>query len=266
MATWAIGDVHGCYRSLRELLGRAEIAAQDRLWFVGDLVNRGPRSLDTLRFVADLGERATVVLGNHDLHFLARALGVAEPRKHDVLEELLSTPDLDELVDWFRQRPLLSMAGNDLLAHAGVLATWSLEEAGRRARRVETALRSEAASAYLEAFRPTAQAPGEDPGVEPDLLADLRVFTLMRTVDDSDRPTYDYTGPLASLPEGRRPWFEVEGRATGDLRVVCGHWAALGLLVRDDLAALDTGCAWGGKLSALRLDDGRLEQVENLDR
>jgi bis(5'-nucleosyl)-tetraphosphatase (symmetrical) len=266
VATWAIGDVHGCYRSLRALLARAGVAAEDRLWFVGDLVNRGPRSLATLRFVADLGERATVVLGNHDLHFLARAVGVAAARKHDVLDELLAAPDLDELAGWLRQRQLLSIVGNDALTHAGVLATWNREEACDRARRAEAALRSESASLYLEAFRPTSQAPGEAPGIEPEVLADLRIFTLMRTVDATGRPTFDYTGPLASLPEGHWPWFAAPRQRAIEARVVCGHWAALGLVVRPDLAALDTGCAWGGKLTALRLDDGRIEQVENLDR
>jgi bis(5'-nucleosyl)-tetraphosphatase (symmetrical) len=266
MATWAIGDVHGCYRSLRVLLAHAEVAPGDRLWFVGDLVNRGPRSLDTVRFVADLGERATVVLGNHDLHFLARAAGIAEARKHDVLDELLAAPDLDAFVHWFKQRQLLFIEGKDLLTHAGVLATWSREEACARARRAEAALRSDSASLYLEAFRPTLSAPGEAPGIEPDVLSDLRVFTLMRTVDATGRPTYDYTGPLASLPAGHWPWFEAPRQRAIDARVVCGHWAALGLVVRPDLAVLDTGCAWGGELTALRLEDGRVEQVENLDR
>ena len=266
MARWAIGDVHGCYRSVRALVARAEIAAGDRLWFVGDLVNRGPRSLETLRYVADLGGRATIVLGNHDLHFLARAAGVAEARKHDVLEELLAAPDLDALVNWLIQRPLLSIEGKDVLVHSGVLASWSLADAIVRARRTEAALRSEAGTLYLEAFRPTARAPGHVPGLDPEVLADLRVFTLMRTVDATGEPTYDYTGPLASLPAGHWPWFDSPRRAAGAARIVCGHWAALGLLVRDDLAALDTGCAWGGKLTALRLEDGRIEQVENLDR
>jgi len=265
MATWAIGDVHGCYRSLRALLDVAGVAATDRLWFVGDLVNRGPRSLATLRFVADLGDRATVVLGNHDLHFLARAAGVAPERKRDALDELLAAPDLSGLVDWFKQRPLLLIEGKYLLVHAGVLAAWDRGAAIARARRAEAALRSAQSSLYLEAFRPTSQEAG-GAGLVHEVLDDLRVFTLMRTVDPAGRPTFDYTGPLDALPPGRIPWFDQPERAMGGLRVVCGHWAAAGLLLRSDLAALDTGCAWGGKLTALRLDDGRVEQAENRDR
>jgi bis(5'-nucleosyl)-tetraphosphatase (symmetrical) len=265
MATWAIGDVHGCYRSLRALLDAAGVGATDRLWFVGDLVNRGPRSLETLRFVADLGDRAAVVLGNHDLHFLGRAAGVAPARRHDALDELLAAADLSGLVDWLKQRQLLFIEGEDLLVHAGVLAAWDRAGASERARRAEAALRSAEASLYLGAFRPTSQTAG-GVGVVHEVLDDLRVLTLMRTVDDAGRPTYDYTGTLDALPPGRRAWFDVPARATSDLRVVCGHWAAAGLVVRPDLAALDTGCAWGGRLTALRLDDGRIEQVENRDR
>ncbi|MCM2270892.1 MAG: symmetrical bis(5'-nucleosyl)-tetraphosphatase [Thermoanaerobaculia bacterium] len=264
-ATWAIGDVHGCYRSLRALLDTAGVAARDRLWFVGDLVNRGPRSLETLRFVADLGERATVVLGNHDLHFLARAAGVAPERKHDALDELLAAPDLASLVGWLKRSELLFIEGNHLLVHAGVLAAWARDAALDRARRAAAALRSTEASLYLEAFRPTSRTAG-GVGIVHEVLDDLRVFTLMRTVDDAGRPTYDYTGPLDTLPAGRRPWFEVAQRGTADLRVVCGHWAAAGLIVRPDLVALDSGCAWGGQLTAMRLDDGRVAQVENRDR
>jgi len=265
MATWAIGDVHGCYRSLRELLGAIGVGAGDRLWFVGDLVNRGPRSLETLRFVADLGERATVVLGNHDLHFLARAAGVAPARRHDALDELLAAADLADLVKWLEQRQLLFIEGEDLLVHAGVLADWDRDAAIARARRAEAALRSAEAALYLEAFRPTSQSAG-GVGAVHELLDDLRVLTLMRTVDVEGRPTYDYTGTLDAMPPGRRAWFDVPERGTSGLRVVCGHWAAAGLVVRPDLAALDTGCAWGGRLTAMRLDDGRVEQVESRDR
>ena len=265
MATWAIGDVHGCFRSLRELLGRAAISPRDRLWFVGDLVNRGPRSLETLRFVADLGERATVVLGNHDLHFLSRAAGVAAPRKWDDLDELLAAPDLESLTEWMTQRPLLFVEGQRVLVHAGLLASWDGDEAERRARRAESALRSGPVP-YLRAFRPGLPERELAAEVEPEVLDDLRVFTLMRTVDATSEPVYDFTGPLGELPPGRRAWFDVAQRRSGELTIVCGHWAALGLLVRRDVVALDTGCAWGGRLTAIRLEDLRLEQVENLDR
>ncbi len=262
MATWAIGDVHGCYRSLRALLARPETAAADRYWFVGDLVNRGPRSLETLRFVAELGDRAVVVLGNHDLHFLARAAELVPARRHDSLEALLAAPDRDALVEWTTNRPLLVRDGERLLVHAGLLAGWSVEEAERRARRLEGILRSPAGSAYLAAYRPRAEAA---PEVDVGLLADLRVLTLMRTVDGAGRPTYDYTGTLAGLPPGRFPWFDAPARRSAGTRIVCGHWAALGLLKREGFWAIDTGCAWGESLTAIRLEDGRVERTENVE-
>jgi len=262
MATWAIGDVHGCYRSLRALLARPAVASAEAYWFVGDLVNRGPRSLETLRFVADLGERATVVLGNHDLHLLARAESAVPARRHDSLEALLAAPDRDRLVDWLAARPLLAGDGDRLLVHAGLLAEWEIGEAETRARRAEAILRSEARTSYLAAFRPKAEAGA---GVDSEILSDLRVFTLMRTVDAAGKPTYDYTGTLAGLPPGRFPWFAARSRSSAGGRVVCGHWAALGLVVRDDLWAIDTGCAWGESLTAIRLEDGRIERTENVE-
>jgi len=265
MTTWVIGDVHGCYRTLRALLAKPEVAAAERYWFVGDLVNRGPRSLETLRFVTGLGERATVVLGNHDLHFLARAADVAGPRRRDDLEALLAAPDLDELAAWLIQRQLLFSEGERLLVHAGVLAAWDRAEAERRARRVESALRTHPIP-YLESFRPGLPEAAVPVEVDSAILGDLRVFALLRAVDPAGRPAYDFTGPLAELPPGRLPWFDAPSRATRELLIFCGHWAALGLFRRDDVVALDTGCAWGGALTAFRVEDGRIEQTENLDR
>jgi bis(5'-nucleosyl)-tetraphosphatase (symmetrical) len=264
MSTWAIGDVHGCYRTLRALLARPEVEAAERFWFVGDLVNRGPRSLETLRFVAGLGERATTVLGNHDLHFLARAAGVAAERRRDDLDALLDAPDCDELAGWLLERPLVVSDDERLLVHAGVLPAWDRAAVVRRARRVESALRAQPAG-YLESYRPGLPEEKLPEGVDAEVRDDLRVLTLLRTVDDAGRPAYDFTGPLAELPAGRRPWFAAPGRATREPTIVCGHWAALGLHRGDGVVALDTGCAWGGALTACRLEDGRIEQQENLD-
>lgn len=265
MATWAIGDVHGCYRSLRRLLKRRAIAPEDRLWFTGDLVNRGPRSLEVLRFVADLGERATVVLGNHDLHFLAMAAGVGEARKRDTLERLLAARDLEELAVWLAARPALVNEGERLLVHAGLRAEWSPGEALRRARRAEKALRGADVAAYLRAYRPRETAAELPQAVEREVLEDLRVMTLVRTVTADGEPRYDFAGPLAERPSGRLAWFDLPWRKSARTTIVCGHWAALGLVVRENLIALDTGCAWGGALTAIRLEDRRIEQTENVD-
>ncbi len=265
MATWAIGDVHGCYRTLRRLLGRRAIGPRDSLWFVGDLVNRGPRSLETLRFVADLGDRATVVLGNHDLHFLARAAGVAEPRKRDTLEPLLAARDLSDLVEWTRSRPFLAGDSRTVLVHAGLRSGWTRTQAAAAARRVERALRGPDAASYLEAFRPFSRRVRAPRRVRKELLEDLRVFTLLRTVSKRGAPLYDFAGPPRERPRGSLPWFEAPGRRTMRSTVVFGHWAALGLIVREREIALDTGCAWGGTLTAIRLEDRRIEQTENID-
>jgi len=266
MATWAIGDVHGCAKTLAALLARPELGRDDRLWFVGDLVNRGPRSHETLRRVVDLGERASVVLGNHDVHLLGRAAGVIDRGKLDTLDDLLEAPDCDELVGWLSGRRLLLRGDGLLMVHAGLLADWDPVEAERRAARVEATIASADRDLYLAAFRADSDVGPVSPAIDWQVVEDLRVFTLMRTVDERGTPTYDYTGTLAELPPHRLPWFDLPGCGRQGLRVVCGHWAALGLYVRDDVLALDSGCAWGGPLSACRLEDGRIVQVENLDR
>ena len=266
MATWAIGDVHGCYRSLRRLLARRAIAAGDRLWFVGDLVNRGPRSLDTLRFVAGLGERATVVLGNPDLHLLAGAAGAGGLRSHDTLGPVLAARDRDQLLGFLASRPLLLDGDDNVLVHAGLLSSWTVASAARRARRAERALRDPAAALpYLRGYRPRRRAEPPPRGAEAEVLETIRVMTLLRAVSGRGAPIYDYTGTLAGRPPGSRAWFDAPGRRSRRARLVFGHWAALGLVVREDAIALDTGCAWGGALTALRLEDRRVEQTENLD-
>jgi bis(5'-nucleosyl)-tetraphosphatase (symmetrical) len=266
MATWAIGDVHGCYRSLRRLLSRRAFGARDHLWFVGDLVNRGPRSLETLRFVADLGARARVVLGNHDLHFLALAAGAAEPRNRDTLGRLLAAPDRQDLVSFLSAQPLLAAEAGTVLVHAGLLGSWTVTESGRRARRAQRELRRpETAFPYLESYKPRRAELPLAPGLDPQILETIRAMTLLRAVKEDGEPLYDYTGTLAERPAGSQAWFDVPNRRSRRARVVCGHWAALGLLVRKDVVALDTGCAWGGSLTAIRLEDLRIEQIPNVD-
>lgn len=262
MATWAIGDVHGCYRSLRRLLRRPAVAGAERLWFVGDLVNRGPRSLEVLRCVADLGPRAEVVLGNHDLHFLARAFGVAAARPRDTFDRLLRAADLAELVDWLRGRPLMVEQQDDILVHAGLDPRWRRADARRRARRLERRLSGSGVAELLAAWRP-----GGDEGhaIDPDLLVDLRTFTLTRLVSRRGVPRFDFSGAPAARPAGSLPWYDHPAFAGAGHRVVFGHWAALGLLVRPDVVGLDTGCAWRGALTAMRLEDRRIEQQEYVD-
>jgi bis(5'-nucleosyl)-tetraphosphatase (symmetrical) len=236
VALYAVGDVQGCFRTLERLLRRIRFdPGGDRLWLAGDLVNRGPRSLEVLRLARGLGESLVCVLGNHDVHLLGLALGVRPRKRADTLDAVLGAPDRDELVDWLRRRPLLHREDGRLLVHAGLQPAWTAAEAEDVARSLERRLRGR------------------------DALA-LQTFTLLRTCARDGRPCRDFSGPPDEAPKGCHPWFTVPGRRAADTLVVCGHWAALGLRREGNVLALDTGCVWGGPLSAVRLDDGTLFQ------
>jgi bis(5'-nucleosyl)-tetraphosphatase (symmetrical) len=263
MATYAIGDIQGCFDELQALLQAFRFdRANDRLWFVGDLVNRGPASLATLRFVRELGDRAVVVLGNHDLHLLALAHGYAKARKDDTLDEVLAAPDRDELLDWLRRRPMIHAAGDTVLVHAGLLPQWDIAAAQSLAREVETELRGRRHEKFLETLY----------GSRPDRWADdlsgadrLRVvvnaMTRLRFCTRDGVMEFQTKGETTQAPRGYMPWFDVPGRKSTRSTIVCGHWSALGLRVSPKLLALDSGCVWGGQLSAIRLEDRRLYQV-----
>lgn len=258
MAVYAIGDVQGCQRELMTLLSLLDFNPDgDRLWFVGDLVNRGPGSLEVLRFVKSLGAGAVTVLGNHDLHLLAVACGVAEERSRDTLKPVLRSKRCDELLGWLARRPLVARQGRYLLVHAGLLPEWSAVDAERVARSLEDRLASPDGPALLAAHRGRREL---GPSFE---LRALAAMTMLRTLRADGAPCREFSGPPEEAPEGCVPWFDAPGRRSGDATVVCGHWAALGLRLRPDLFALDSGCAWGGRLSAVCLEDGRVEQVPN---
>lgn len=260
MATYAIGDVQGCFDELRALLAQTGFdAKRDRLWFVGDLVNRGPKSLEVLRFVRDLGARAVTVLGNHDLHLVCVFEGYEKARKSDTLDAVLGAPDARELVDWLRLRPMMHVERDYAMVHAGLLPQWTIDEAHRLAGEVEHAL---AASNYGEFL---AHLYGGAPDRWDEKLGGwdrLRVLvnamTRMRFCTRAGRMNVRAKG--RKPPEGFLPWFET--RADRDeSAIICGHWSTLGLKLSERLAALDTGCVWGGSLSALRLEDRALFQL-----
>jgi len=262
MATFAIGDVHGCYATLRRLVERLRFdPGGDRLWFVGDLVNRGPASLEVLRWVAELGDRAVTVLGNHDLHLLARALGIAEARRRDTLDPILEAPDRDDLLHWLRSRPLVHREGGFLLVHAGLFPSWSPGKAERLGMEVEEALRGDRAAELLTLGRRKRPVRWRKDltGLER-LEVALAGFSTLRTLDAEGRSVPDYSGAPDLAPKGARPWFAIEERRSREETVIFGHWAALGLHQVPGLAGLDTGCAWGRTLTALRLDDGEVIQ------
>jgi bis(5'-nucleosyl)-tetraphosphatase (symmetrical) len=258
MATYAIGDVQGCFDELQALLAQLAFGKADRLWFVGDLVNRGPKSLDVLRFVRDLGDRAVTVLGNHDLHLVTQHEGCERPRKDDTFDDVLAAPDRQELVDWLRTRPMMHADGDYAMVHAGLLPQWTIDKALELAREVEAAL---AAPNYRDFL---AHMYGSKPDTWSDTLRGwdrLRVIvnamTRMRSCTREGKMDFGAKG--AAVPPGYYPWFDL--RPKESVTLLCGHWSALGLKLTGRLAALDSGCVWGGKLSALRLEDRKLYQV-----
>lgn len=259
MPTWAIGDVHGCFRTLKKLLRRIDFdPSRDQLWLTGDLVNRGPNSLGVLRWARELSDRLTTVLGNHDLHLLAVAEGVAPSRAKDTLEGVLGARDRDELLEWLRKRPLAVRQGRFLLVHAGLLPEWSAAVAIRIARSLEDRLRSSSSGELLWSYRSGSSANTFE-------LSSLRALTQLRMLDAAGRPVAGYAGPPEEGPPGAIAWYDHPERRSRTHTVLCGHWAALGLRIRPDLFALDTGCAWGGRLTAVCLEEGRIEQVENCE-
>jgi len=263
MATYAIGDVQGSFEELQALLGAFGFdRAKDSLWFVGDLVNRGPASLATLRFVRDLGDRAVTVLGNHDLHLLALAQGSVKARKDDTLGDVVAAPDRDELLAWLRHRPMAHFVANYALVHAGLLPQWNVPKAKALAAEVETELRGPRHKKFLEQLYGSRLDRWNDKlrGIDR-LRVIVNAMTRLRFCTPEGVMEFDAKGETAKAPPGYVPWFEVPGRKSADYTLVCGHWSALGLRIAPNLLALDSGCVWGGKLSAVRLEDRRLYQV-----
>lgn len=263
MATYAVGDIQGCGTEFRQLLEQIRFdPSMDRLWLVGDLVNRGSDSLGVLRLVKSLGDAAITVLGNHDLHLLAVAEGVAELHRSDTLNEILHAPDRTELLNWLRAQPLLHVGGDWVLVHAGLLPQWSVAQAQQLAHEVEAALRGKHYHEFLTRMY----------GNQPDHWHDdltgykrLRVITnaltRMRVCTAQGEMEFKFKGTVQDIPPGYMPWFEVPDRASAEVAIVCGHWSALQLKVTPNLIALDTGCLWGGPLTAIRLEDRKLFQV-----
>lgn len=263
MATYAVGDIQGCGVELQQLLEQIRFdPAQDKLWLVGDLVNRGPDSLRVLRFIKSLGDSAITVLGNHDLHLLAVAKGAAELHRTDTLDEVLKAPDRDELLDWLRQQRLFHAENGYVLVHAGLLPQWSVEQAASLAREVETALRGGDYVTFLARMYGNAPHNWDDEltGYKR-LRVIVNAFTRMRICTPQGAMEFKFKGELKDIPKGYLPWYEVPKRKNRDATVIFGHWSALGLKLEPRVIALDTGCLWGGPMSALRLEDRQLFQV-----
>ena len=258
MAVYAVGDIQGCHDELQHALDQVGFEpGRDTLWCVGDLVNRGPKSLEVLRFFRDLGDAGVCVLGNHDLHLLALAAGNGKHRDEPSLARVLNAPDRDELLHWLRHRPLLHYdPGLDFaMVHAGLPPQWDLDTARACASEVEAVLRGDSHSAYFM------QMYGNKPNRwEPSLSGMARwrfitnCLTRLRFCELNGRLRLKEKGPPGSQAEGRIPWFAHPERASRTQRILCGHWSTLGYLAGHNIWALDTGCVWGGALTLLRLD------------
>jgi bis(5'-nucleosyl)-tetraphosphatase (symmetrical) len=260
MATYAIGDIQGCDEEFALLLDRLQFDPRsDRVWLVGDLVNRGPRSLQVMRRVKALGEAAVVVLGNHDLHLLAVAYGKNERLKSkDTIQDVLAASDRDELLEWLRRQPLLhhDSSLNYTMFHAGLPPQWDLATAQRCARELESVLRD--ANLCKQLFENMY-------GDQPDRWSeDLKGFARLRFITNCltrlrfCRPDgtleLKYKGEIEQAPQGVLPWFRIPDRRSRGVRIVCGHWSALGFHVEEGVVSIDTGCVWGQQLCAVRLD------------
>lgn len=265
MADWAIGDIQGCYKELRKLCKKIHFkAGRDRLWLVGDLVNRGPKSLDVLRFVADLGDSAEVVLGNHDLHLLAIRAGATSPRNGDTLNKLLKASDSDELLDWLQTQPLIKAHedGQHVMLHAGLVPQWSVADAISYGSEVQQVLASKKAAKFFNKMY------GNEPSLWNDELSAAKrwrfitnTLTRLRYCSDQGKLELKHKGPpdLAST-KLIKPWYEWRPASQQEC-IITGHWSALGLRQTKQHVSLDTGCVWGGELTAYNLQDQSFAQV-----
>ncbi len=261
MSLYAVGDLQGCFNPLKKLLDKIEFdPTHDELWLTGDLVSRGPDSLASLRFLKSLGARLRCVLGNHDLHLLRAAAGVKPPPADGTLDAVLASPDREELLEWLRRQPLFITDRERRLAmvHAGLMPAWDIETATALAGEIETRLRADDYREFLKSVHGDAPEHWRE-----DLRGDDRartiiaVMTHLRFCDTGGRMALEYKHEPGTQPNGFHPWFELPHRRDPQYTLVFGHWAALGFVRRDGVLSLDTGCVWGGSLTAFRLDPGR---------
>ena len=259
MANYAVGDIQGCLSHLQRLLEKASFSTSDRLWFAGDLVNRGPESLETLRFVKQLGQQASVVLGNHDLHLLACHFGIRKPTRKDTFNEILAAEDRHELMAWLIQQPLFhrdKQLGFSMV-HAGIPPNWDIDSAHEKAKEVEAALRSDSPLDFFENMY------GNQPDIWHEKLEGAvrrrvitNYFTRMRFCDAHGRLEFKSKCSPDEAPAGYLPWYAHPEHKCATDNVIFGHWAAmLGKTQRENFIGLDTGCVWGGELTMMRLED-----------
>ncbi|SAK70436.1 diadenosine tetraphosphatase [Caballeronia hypogeia] len=261
-APLVFGDLQGCREPFRRLLQKAAPEPGAPLWFAGDLINRGPHSLQTLRDVISLGSRATVVLGNHDLNLLSVAAGLRKPKKGDTLDDILAARDADDLIEWVRHKPVAHFENGILMVHAGVLPQWDATMTMELAHELECALRAPNWKETLASLYGNEPHRWEDSLTGADRLRVVyNALTRIRFCTPEGAMEFANNGGPDAAPPGYMPWFDVPGRRTRDVTIVFGHWAALGLMIRDDVLCLDSGCVWGNKLSAVRMTADPAQRV-----
>lgn len=259
---YAIGDVQGCFDTLQALLATLPLRKSDRLWFCGDLVNRGPKSLEVLRWVMSQGDRVQVVLGNHDLHLLAAASGNRKQKSRDTLEAVLDADDCEKLLDWLRMQPLAHREEGHLMVHAGVHPRWSAKQVVSVAKECERALQEGTWFSAWKRSRPLPPPWSDSLAGKDRIAAALSILVGIRTIARNGQLDTQFTGHPSQRPDGVEPWF---ARTKCKSTVVFGHWAALGLHIDDNHLGLDTGCVWGGSLTAIRLRDRKVFQQPALE-
>jgi bis(5'-nucleosyl)-tetraphosphatase (symmetrical) len=265
MATYAIGDIQGCFHAFVTLLARLQFdAGRDKLWLVGDIINRGSGSLEVLRWCYQHQESLKMVLGNHDLHALAVVHNLKSAHKHDTLQASIHAPDRDTLFKWLRYQPLMIVENDYVMVHAGLFPQWTIEQATCFASEVEYALQADNYCDFL------ANMYGNSPSVWHEshqgvdrLRAITNAMTRMRICSHAGEMEFEFKGALKDVPIGYTPWFDAVGRQSQDAKIICGHWSALGLRQRENVFALDTGCLWGGKLTAMCLETQAITQVNH---
>lgn len=262
VSRYVIGDIQGCLEPLKRLLDILSVGSDDQLWFTGDLVNRGPHSLEVLRFVKGLGAGARTILGNHDLHLLCIAEELAQPQKGDTLDTILEAADRDELLSWLRSQPLAIREDDYLMVHAGVFPSWSAEQTVRLAQEAQIFLSGPHYRDFLAVMY------GNKPNAWDEALTGLdrlrgiiNALTRIRLCSPNGIMNFSHKGELADAPPGLIPWFEVPDRITAKNTVIFGHWSAMGLVLRPNLIGVDTGCLWGRTLTAVRLEDRKVFSV-----
>ena len=269
MATYAIGDIQGCYHAFKALLAELQFdVKRDKLWLVGDIINRGSGSLEVLRWCYQHQDSLHIVLGNHDLHALAVIHNIKPAHQYDTLQASIDAPDSDTLFTWLRHQPLLHAQQingyNYAMVHAGLFPQWTLDDALGHALEIEAMLQADNYKTFLAQMYGNTPTSWHEDLVEFDRLRVItNAMTRMRVCSPTGEMEFDFKGELKDIPQGYMPWFDVPERKSKTSEIVCGHWSALGLRQRNNIHALDTGCLWGGQLTAMCLETHAITQVDH---